>query len=82
MSTRMARTARGTFAALVAVGLTWGAGTALASPVAASACAFDPSRGWIGASCTTNAYCTQVCTSFYGYSSPGKCLNGCCTCLF
>lgn len=81
MTTLFRGVGRAAFALLVAGGLAVGARSAMAAP-AALACQFDPSRGWIGTSCSTNAYCTQACTAFYGYESPGKCLNGCCTCLF
>lgn len=80
MNKRIFRTARGAFAALVAAGLTFGAGSALASPREATACPFDPNAGQIGASCTTNAECTSACTGFYGTYSPGFCRRGCCTC--
>ena len=88
MSRRITRTFRGAFAALVAAGLTFGAGAVLASPASAkAACPYNPSIGQIGASCTTHAYCTQVCTDFYGDYSPSRCSGlggavGCCTCAY
>lgn len=83
MSKRISRSARIAFAALVAAGLTFGAGSVLASPASASAsCPYDPTIGYIGASCTTHSYCTQVCTQFYGHYSPSRCYGGCCTCAY
>jgi hypothetical protein len=82
MSRRITRTARGAFAALVAAGLTFGAGSVLASPASASTCPYNPSIGYIGASCATHAYCTQVCTDFYQEYSPSRCDGGCCTCAY
>jgi hypothetical protein len=83
MSRRITRTAQGVFAALVAAGLTFGAGSVLASPAsAAAACPYNPSIGQIGASCATHTYCTQVCTNFYGQYSPSRCSSGCCVCAY
>ena len=83
MSKRISRSARIAFAALVAAGFTFGAGSVVASPRDAVACPYNPSIGYIGAACTTHAYCTQVCTDFYDEYSPSVCSgNGCCTCAY
>lgn len=82
MPARLTRTARYAFAALVAAGLSFGAGSVLAAPGSAAACPYDPSVGQIGAACTTHAYCTNACTSYYGFYSPGRCFGGCCTCAY
>jgi hypothetical protein len=83
MSRRTTRMARGAFAALVAAGLTFGAGSVLASPGTASTCPYNPSIGYIGEACTTHTYCTQVCTAFYEEYSPSRCGgDGCCVCAY
>ena len=82
MSRRLARTGHAAFAVLVAAGLTFGAGSVLASPAQATTCPYQPEIGYIGESCTTHAYCTEVCTEFYGFYSPSRCYSGCCTCAY
>lgn len=83
MSRRITRTVRGAFAALVAAGLTFGAGSVLATPASASAaCPYDPSIGSIGEACITHAYCTEACSAFYGKDSPSFCFGGCCLCAY
>jgi hypothetical protein len=68
------------FAALVAAGLTFGAGAALASP-APPRCPYNPDNGQIGLACSTNTECEQGCTAWWGGPNPGFCSNGCCICM-
>lgn len=75
MSKRITRTFRGAFAALVAAGLTFGAGSVLASP-AAAACPINPGGGQFGYTCSTVADCNAKCPGAFG----NICRNGCCTC--
>jgi hypothetical protein len=79
MSRRISRTVRATFAALVAAGLTFGAGSVLASPTALAACPYDPSTGKIGRACPSTG-CATLCTEWYGSYNPGHCIGGCCVC--
>jgi hypothetical protein len=80
MTKRISRTARGAFAALVAAGLTFGAGTVLATPDPRAACTYNPSSGQIGLACTTRSDCLQPCSDWYGDYNPGHCIGGCCIC--
>jgi hypothetical protein len=70
MSRRITRTFRGAFAALVAVSLTFGARSALASPPAAEACAPGVFT------CSSVADCNAKCPYPFG----NLCRFGCCTC--
>jgi hypothetical protein len=80
MSRRISRTARVAFAALVAAGLTFGAGAALAAP-GPPRCPYDPNNGLIAQSCSTNHDCEWACTQWWGSWNPGFCGNGnCCVC--
>jgi hypothetical protein len=83
MTQRISRTARGVFAALVAAGLTFGAGAALASASAMASCPYNPSQGQIGLACTTHKECAVQCRQIYGEWSDGLCgFDGCCICAY
>lgn len=64
---------------LVAVALAVGAHSALAKPVMLTC----PNDGWryLG-SCSSPAECTNACVGVHGPGAQGKCLDGCCQCLF
>lgn len=79
MPNRTSRAARGAFAVLVAAGLTYGTGAALAAP-APPRCPFNPDSGQIAQSCSTNAECESACTAWWGSWNPGFCGDGCCIC--
>lgn len=81
MSKWTSRSIRGAFAAVVAAGLTFGAGAALASPSPTAACPYNPDSSQYGVACTSHASCTTFCSNYYGMYSPGRCYGGCCTCL-
>ena len=80
MSKRTRRTVRGAFAALVAAGLTFGAGSVFAAPDARRFCDYDPANGRIGLSCTFHDTCVAACTEWWGSWNPGICGGGCCIC--
>lgn len=67
------------FALLVAVALTVGARSAFARSVVNS-CLYDPPR-YLG-SCSSQTECTNACIAVNGSGSQGRCLDGCCQCLF
>lgn len=79
MTNRICRAGRAAFAALVAAGLTFGAGSALAAPDARR-CPSDPDNGWIGVACTSHQACVDACSEWWGSWNPGLCDNGCCSC--
>ena len=79
MSRRITRTARGAFVALVAMGVTFGAGAALAAPDVLAPCPYDPSTGRIGRACPSTG-CASPCTEWYGSYNAGHCIGGCCVC--
>ena len=81
MTKRISHVVRRAFIALVAAGLTFGADAALASASTTAACPYNPDSSQYGFSCTSHASCTASCTAYYGFSSPGRCYGGCCTCL-
>jgi hypothetical protein len=81
MPTALTRSARRAFAALVAAGLTFGAGSVLASPTPMAACPYNPDSSQYGISCTSHQSCTSPCTFYSGIYSEGRCYSGCCTCL-
>lgn len=78
MTNTISRTARFSFAALVAAGLTFGAGSALATAPSAAACPWNPSHGQYGFTCSTVADCNIECPR----SSGNICnpISGCCRC--
>jgi hypothetical protein len=67
------------FGALVAIALTIGAHAAFAQAVTAT-CPYDPPL-YLG-SCSSQAECDQACKSANGPESQGRCISGCCICLF
>ncbi len=80
MSKRVSRSARAAFAALVAAGLTFGAGSVLASPSATAGCPYNPGSGQFGLSCSTHTDCDRGCKQYAGEWSMGVCDRGCCVC--
>ena len=80
MSKRVSRSARAAFAALVAAGLTFGAGSVMASPRDAAACPYNPHNGQFGYTCSSHEGCTADCKRIVGDWSSGVCFQGCCTC--
>jgi hypothetical protein len=80
MKRTISRAARTAFAALVAAGLTFGAGAALAAPDPRPACTYDPETGRIGVSCSVHSNCLGPCSDWWGDYNPGRCMNGCCVC--
>lgn len=81
MSTRITRTFRGAFCTLVAAGLTFGAGSVLASPSTNASCPYNPGQGQFGLTCTTHKECTVQCRQILGSWSNGICgFDGCCIC--
>lgn len=80
MNKRISGAVRGALAVLVAAGLTWGAGAALAAPDPRAACTYDPDSGRIGLACTSSSNCLGPCSDWYGDYNPGKCIGGCCIC--
>lgn len=77
MSRRITRTFRGAFCALVAAGLTFGAGSVLASPSANASCPYNPDA------CTTHKECAVQCRQIFGPWSDGICgFDGCCMCAY
>jgi hypothetical protein len=67
------------FALLVAGSLTVGARAAFAHP-APMDCLYDPPR-YVG-SCIDNTDCSATCRQVNGDDSQGRCISGCCQCLF
>ena len=65
------------YALLVAGSLTVGARAALARPVGARDCRYDP-PAFLGA-CASQQDCDNACHLEGGYQ--GQCLGGCCRCL-
>ncbi len=67
------------FGLLVAVALTIGTQSAFARSVV-NTCTYDPPR-YLG-TCSSDQACTNACVAVNGPDSQGRCLNGCCQCLF
>ena len=67
------------FTLSVAVSLAIGVRTAFAQSVTMTC----PNDGWryLG-SCSSTAECTNACVGVHGPGAQGKCLDGCCQCLF
>ncbi len=76
MSRGLTRTARGAFAALMAAGFTFGAGSVLASPRDVTACPVNPDAGQYGYVCSTVVDCNLQCPFRFG----NICSQGCCVC--
>lgn len=68
------------FAVLVAAGLTFGAGSAVATPPSSSTCPVDPANGYPGLACKPHSDCSAMCSSYYGTPRIGVCYQGCCDC--
>jgi hypothetical protein len=80
MRMRFRHVTRVGFAAAVAVGLSFGAQSALAGPAQASACNYDPQHGEPGISCQVSANCEGVCW-YSGMWVDGFCgFDKCCVC--
>ena len=67
------------FSLLVAVALAVGTRSAFARSVVTT-CPYDPPR-YLG-SCSSQTECDQACKSANGSESQGRCIGGCCQCLF
>lgn len=83
MTQRISGMARGVFSVLVAAGLTFGAGSVLATPYGNASCPYNPSQGQYGLACTTHKECAMQCREILGEWSDGLCgLDGCCICAY